>query len=720
MGSTSLCYYVEGMDCASCAQKIKNAVELLPGAQKVSVHFAAQSLVVNLDEQKTPRSRLERDLSSLGYTVRPHGTPAPAERPWYRTIKGINVINGGVLVVLAYAFHLLGLDKEHFGFLVATLFLLWPVLTQAWRRRQLDPFGMHTLVSVAGIGALIIHAYSEAAVVVWLFAVGELLETIAAGRARQGIQALANLVPKTAELIENNQTYTVPVEALTLGQEVQVRAGEAISTDGTIISGQSEVDESALTGESVPVFRKVGDLVYAGSINRNGVLLIRVDQVAAENTIAKMYQLVLEAEQNKSQTARFIDRFSQIYTPLVLGIALAITLVPLLFGGSFQVWFYKALTLLLIACPCALVLSVPAAITSGLSVGARRGLLIKGGAALETLAAVRTIAFDKTGTLTVGQLQVTDVIGSDASNFVAQNAATVLQLAASLEHTSQHPIAQAVVNYANSAQPEAIEFSPVGDCREVAGEGVYGTIAERVLRLVSPHHAQIQDPTVSALEAAGKTVVVLQEQQAQSDAYITLGYLALRDELRPEAADMVKHLRQQGIESHMLTGDNSRTAQALADILGIQVHAQLKPADKLKHIQQLRKNSNGKVAMIGDGINDAPALAEADIGISLKGASDIALETAQMALLKPNLNGIPAALALSKDVMQNIQQNIVLALGLKAIFLVATLLGWSNLWMAIVADTGATVLVTANALRLLAWKYQEYGIKDIEAKVSQT
>ena len=519
---------------------------------------------------------------------------------------------------------------------------------------------------------------------------------MAVGRARSGIQALARLTPSTARVLKKGKVFELPVESLKVGTLIQVQPGERIPADGVITEGQAGVDDSPVTGESMPLTKGAGDPVYAGSISTDGVLTVRVEKEARDNTIARMIHLVEQAEASKAPTARFIDRFSRVYTPfVVLVAALTATVPPLLFGADWSAWFYKGIALLLIGCPCALVLSVPAAITSGLSAGARRGLLIKGGAALEAMGSVRTVAFDKTGTLTAGHPQVTDL-----RPFGIETAA-LLRLAAAVEQGSGHPLARAIVD---RARTEGIAELPAAtEGAAVPGRGVRAVVEGQTVVVGSPRYAREQDALqdeaarqAAMLEEQGKTVVVLMRGRQ------TLGLIALRDEARPDARQGIADLKALGVTPIMLTGDNLRTGQAIAADLGLEVRAELLPADKLRLIGELK--ASGTVAMIGDGINDAPALAAADVGVAMGGATDVALETASAALLRAEVRGVAELVELSRATMNNIRMNVAFAIGLKLIFLVTTLLGITGLWPAILSDTGATALVTANALRLLGWK----------------
>ena len=698
-------YFVENMDCATCVRKVEGMVGGLPGATDIKASFSKQTLQLTLDETQTPRRTLEGNMKAMGYTPSPlvklgsdaasHAAPVQS-RPWYASAQGRLVVASGILLALAFVFSSTLPRFSVYGYVAATLLGTWPLLRKAVASARFgDPFSINMLVSLAAIGAVLIGQAAEGAVVVFFFAVGELLEGVAAGTARAGIQALAALAPKTALLLDGKATREVPADSLQVGNKVQVRPGARVPADGRILKGTSSLDDSPVTGESVPVLKTVGDQVFAGSINIDGVLSVEVERAAADNTIARIIHMVEEAEGSKAPTARFIDRFSRLYTPGVVAVsALVAVAPPLLLGGEWHTWLYKGISLLLIGCPCALVLSVPAAITSGVSAGARRGLLIKGGAALETLGSIKTVAFDKTGTLTTGKPSVTDIVGMGVER------TEVLRLAAAVESGSNHPLAQAITR---EARGHKLSVPEATDAQALPGKAVSAVVEGRALSVASPRHAAsltTLDATlrsqIDTFESQGRTTVLL------LDGAAVLGLIALRDEARPDARAAIAELRAMGIRAVMLTGDNVRTGQAIAADLGMDVQAELLPEDKLRFIADL--HAHGGVAMVGDGINDAPALAQSDVGIAMGGGTDVALETADAALLREQVSGVPELIALSRATMSNIRLNIAFALGLKAVFLITTLLGYTNLWMAILADTGATAIVTANALRLLGWK----------------
>ena len=708
-------YRVDGMDCAACATKIDTALRRVPGIADVAVSVTGGTMAVT-HSPDTDRAAIERKVSGLGYEItsvpdadRPaepaedhsghghshdHGPSDGVARAWWQTSKGRLTIASGLALAAAFGIEALWPQSGTWPFLAAMAVGLIPI---AWRAitaaRVGIPFSIEMLMSIAAVGAIIIGAGEEAATVVFLFLVGELLEGVAAGKARQSIQSLAALVPKTALVEEDGKTREVPASDLAVGNVIVVRPGDRISADGVIIDGESAIDESPVTGESVPVRKAVEANVFAGTVNGDGVLRIRVTAASADNTIARVVKLVEEAQESKAPTERFIDRFSRWYTPAVVVVAtLVATVPPLLFGGIWDVWIYRGLALLLIGCPCALVISVPAAIAASLSAGARRGLLMKGGVVLEAIGNVTAIALDKTGTLTEGKPKVTDIVS------VGLPAAEVLRLAAALEAGSSHPLALAILA---KAKAENVEFPTAEGSKAIGGKGVSGYVEGKELFLGSPQAATERQPLVAnqafqiaELNRSGMTASVLLVENTVA------GVVVMRDEPRPDAKAGLKMLTEAGIKTVMLTGDNQRTADTIGKQLGIDVRAELMPEEKQRIVGELQ-GQGYIVAKIGDGINDAPALAAADVGIAMGGGTDVALETADAAILHGRVGDIAAMIDLSKRTMRNVKQNIVVALGLKAVFLVTTVAGITGLWPAILADTGATVLVTLNALRLL-------------------
>ena len=712
------------MDCAACATKIRSAVERLPGVSDVSVAIMAEKLTLKLDADTTPRASVEATVTKLGYGIgspKPararnlvipsaapvaadhddhnspghiHNDPADRGKHWYQTSKGKLVIGTGLLLAIAWLIKMLASeDIARWAFIAACLIGVAPVAKRAFAALRAGmPFTIEALMSIAAIGALFINAAEEAALVVFLFAVGEVLEGVAANKARDSIRALANLIPKTAIIELNGTTQQIDAAALQIGQTVLVRPGDRIPADGEIADGTSGIDESPVTGESMPRTKGPGDPVFAGSINAEAVLRVTVTRAAEDNTIARIIKLVEEAETSRAPTERFIDRFSRIYMPAICAVALLVALVPPLgFGQDWGTWIYRALALLLIGCPCALVISVPAAIASALSAGAKRGLLMKGGAVIEATAKTKQVAFDKTGTLTLGRPIVTDIIplGGDVRQ--------ILAVAAGVETGSSHPLAEAILRRAEANKIAAL---PSSDAKAIIGKGVIATVADAPAWVASPSYAADQ----GALDAAGTARAMELEKQGKTVVVVfrakqPLGLIAMRDEPRPDAIEGIRQLTALGVTSIMLTGDNARTAAAIAGSLGMDHRADLMPADKVTEIKKLA--SAGGVMMIGDGINDAPALAASNVGVAMGSGTDVALETADAALLRDRVTDVAAQIRLARATMGNIRQNVTVALGLKGVFLITSVLGITGLWIAILADTGATVLVTLNAMRLL-------------------
>ncbi|KAB0572214.1 heavy metal translocating P-type ATPase [Brucella pituitosa] len=700
-GANSFRFQVDGMDCASCAAKIDTAVRRVGGVQDVSVSVTNGTMTVNHDGSANP-DEIAAKVTGLGYkasaksaATRTSKSIAPAKpKRWWQSSKGQMMLACGGGLVVAYIVGHLYPPIALWAFTAAMLIGLIPIAKRAYSAAiNGTPFSIEMLMTIAAIGAVIIGATEEAAAVVFLFLVGELLEGVAAGKARASIQSLTALVPKTAFLESNGSTREVQAEDLNVGDIISVRPGDRMPADGEIISGESAVDEAPVTGESTPVGKDVGDSVFAGTINGDGLLRVKVTAAAQDNTIARVVRLVEEAQEAKAPTERFINRFSTYYTPgVVVVAALVAILPPLVAGAAWDEWIYKGLAILLIGCPCALVISTPAAIAASLSAGARRGLLLKGGAVLETIGKITTACFDKTGTLTEGKPQVTDVLSAGLSE------EDVLRLAASLDAGSSHPLALAIVG---AAEARGLKLSEVSTGKAHGGKGVSGTANGIELFLGSRKAANeisaIPDELAARIAACndeGKTVSVL-----VADGKIA-GAIAMRDEPRADAIAGLKTLKDAGIRTVMLTGDNRRTAEAIGKDLGIEVRAELLPEDKQRIVGEFR-NAGQVVAKVGDGINDAPALAAADVGIAMGGGTDVALETADAAVLHGRVGDVAAMVDLSQRTMRNIHQNITIALGLKAVFLVTTVLGITGLWPAILADTGATVLVTINALRLL-------------------
>jgi Cd2+/Zn2+-exporting ATPase len=682
---TRYTWKVSGMDCAACARKVENAVRQVSGVNQVQVLFATEKLVV--DAGADIRQNIENAVQKAGYTLRDEQAPEAA--PESRFKENLPLITLIVMMAISWGLEQFNHPFGQMAFIATTLVGLYPIARQALRLMKTGSyFAIETLMSVAAIGALFIGATAEAAMVLLLFLIGERLEGWAASRARKGVSALMALKPETAIRLRNGEREEVAINSLQPGDVIEVAAGGRLPADGKLVSGFASFDESALTGESIPVERATGDKVPAGATSVDRLVTLEVLSEPGASAIDRILKLIEEAEERRAPIERFIDRFSRIYTPAIMAIALLVTLIPpLLFAASWQEWIYKGLTLLLIGCPCALVISTPAAITSGLAAAARRGALIKGGAALEQLGRVTHVAFDKTGTLTVGKPRVTAI--HPASGI---SESELLALAAAVEQGATHPLAQAIVR---EAQTRELTIPAAQAQRALVGSGIEAQVnGEQILICAAGKQpAKAFAGQISELESAGQTVVLVLRNDA------VLGVLALQDTLRDDALTAINELHQLGVKGVILTGDNPRAAAAIAGELGLEFKAGLLPEDKVRVVTSL--NQQSPLAMVGDGINDAPAMKAATIGIAMGSGTDVALETADAALTHNRLRGLVQMIQLARATHANIRQNIAIALGLKGIFLITTILGITGLWLAVLADTGATVLVTANALRLL-------------------
>ncbi|WP_257296962.1 zinc/cadmium/mercury/lead-transporting ATPase [Endozoicomonas sp. YOMI1] len=699
-GSMQLSWIITGMDCPSCAAKIENAVKGLNGVTRARVTFATERLLAEVENRAGISDDILKTLQELGFSVKDDAASETAADSFLK--KYWRIMSLALFMLVAVLIQGTFPVAGNVLFYLATLWGLYPVATKAWQLAGSgSPFSIETLMSIAAIGALFLGETVEAAMVLLLFMIGEHMEAFAAGRARQGVQKLMALTPETAYQIDRDGHKTeVSAHTLKPGDIIEILPGSRLPVDGELLTPNVSFDESALTGESVPVEHNPGDSVMAGSLSVDRVARLRVISKPGESAVDRIIRLIEEAEERKAPVERFIDAFSRWYTPLMMFMAVLVAFIPpLVFAGPWVEWIYKALALLLIACPCALVISTPAAVTSALARASRNGALVKGGAALELLGSVTTVAFDKTGTLTEGKPAVTHIASFDRSTFNPEPnpEQEVLRLAAAVESGSTHPLAKAIVARADEIN---IRLPVAGEVEAKPGLGVQGQVEGKTVVIGSPRHLQ---DSIDLVAGAQQTLEQL-EEQGNTIAVVTVeghlvGFIALRDDPRTDAPNAIAALKAMGINSIMLTGDNPRAATAIASQLGIEYRAGLLPGDKSAEIESLRKQ--GRVAMIGDGINDAPALKTADIGIAMGSGADVALETADCALTHNRVAELADLIGLSRATMTVIRQNIFLAVGSKAVFLVTTLLGMTGLWAAVLADTGATALVTANALRLL-------------------
>ncbi|AVO39395.1 heavy metal translocating P-type ATPase [Pukyongiella litopenaei] len=701
-GQHTQMFRIDGMDCASCASTITSALAPLPGVANPDVSIAREILTMDLDQDRTPIDEIERIVGQLGFTATHVSdetpgarTPGAQDNPWWRKPRGLHLLASLALCAAGLALTRIAPAFEAHVFTAIALFAIFPIARRALAAARLGAvFTIQMLMTIAAIGAILIGEQLEALAVVVLFMIGELLEGLAAEKARSGIKALGRLLPRDARVDDDGTIRQIPADSLRIGQVVVARPGDRIAADGEIVDGISSVDESPVTGESVPVTKSAGDAVFAGTVNHDATLRIRVSRAPEDNTIARIIALVENAQDARAPTERFIERFSRIYMPVVLLIALAVVIVPPLTGlGTWETWIYRGLALLLIGCPCALVISVPAAIASSLSAGARHGILIKGGAVVENIARTGRVVFDKTGTLTEGRPVVTDIVAVDGDD------AALLALATAIERESSHPLANAITAAAETRGIAA----PAGDSVHIVpGKGMAGRVAGRAVFIGAPRfaadHAPLADDLsgrIGALEREGKTVAVVVADGAVA------GLIALRDEPRQDARAGLADLKAAGVSALMMTGDNARTASAIAGDLGIEAVAEMLPEEKAGRVRELARAET--VIMVGDGVNDAPALAEATVGVAIGSGTDVAMEAADAALMRNVIGDVARMIGLSRATMRNVRQNVVIALGLKAVFLVTTVTGLSGLWMAVLADTGATVLVTLNAMRLLGF-----------------
>ncbi|WP_294609599.1 zinc/cadmium/mercury/lead-transporting ATPase [uncultured Gilliamella sp.] len=699
---TTLIWKIQGMDCAHCAQKIANGIKTLPNITQTKITFATEKLVVSVSQSDQNMIQLiENKVVELGYKPIFESSPQHAHQHEHSHSFDkkafIPLIVSGSLIVISYIVLLINQNMGEYAFIATAIVGLIPIVKEALvLTRSGTPFAIESLMSISAIGALFIGAAEEATMVIFLFMIGEMLEGIATSKAKTGISSLVKLMPEETIMIVDGKRQRVASHDLKPDDIIEISSGGRLPADVILISEQASIDESALTGESIPVTYLRGDKIMAGSLVVDTTIQLKVISESGQNAVDRILQLIEDAEERKAPIERFIDKFSRYYTPSIALFALLVMVIPpLLMHAQWYTWIYRGLTLLLIGCPCALVISTPAVITSALSCAAKQGVLIKGGAALERIGAIKMMAFDKTGTLTEGKPQVTDIIYHDI------NQEQLLAIVAAIESGSHHPLAKAMVDYAKQNQ---ISFTEADNRKAIAGIGIQGDIAQQTFYIVSPNKAQTVSKAMSdadqqvihQLESAGKTVVVVVTKHK------LLGVIALQDVLRNDAVTAINELHQLGLQSIMLTGDNQRVAQAIAGQLGMDFRAELLPADKLIEIEKFSQSTS--IAMVGDGINDSPAMKAATVGIAMGSSSDVALETADVALTKNSLLSLPKLIRLTRFANRNIKQNITIALGIKVIFLVTSLLGVTGLWLAVLADSGTTAIVTANALRLLRVK----------------
>jgi Cd2+/Zn2+-exporting ATPase len=691
-------FTVTGMDCGECARRIDRAVGQMPGVERISTSFAGSRLSVDYDPGVQSRQAICARVRGLGYGVRHESDAAEPDASTRRKIAPVAAAVA-LLVAGALAAHFGPKSLATAAFAASILAGGWSVFRGAVASLRAGlTMDINVLMSIAVIGAAAIGQWEEGAAVLCLYAIGEWLEGYTVDRTRGSIRALLALAPPVSRVVEGRDERTVRSADVAVGATIRVRPGERIPLDGNVATGLSAVNQAAVTGESVPVEKRPGEPVFAGTLNGDGVLDIVVTRPESESTVARIVDLVRDAQDRKAPSERFVDRFSRYYTPAVIALSVAVAaLGPLVFHGTYREWFYRALVLLVASCPCALVISTPVAIVSALGSAARRGILIKGGAALEAVGRVDIVAFDKTGTLTEGFPTVVEVVPA-----TGVDADAMFSVAAALEAHSSHPLGDAV---RRRAAELGLKPPPVSDFITVPGMGIRGTVEGVAFWLgsvASVAAAQTPPPDLldatARLERAGRTVLILTSESGP------LGLVAVTDRPRAGASVAIQDLARFGIQRvALLTGDALRPATAVAISIGLDtdaVRAGLMPGEKQAAVRAL--GMEGRVAMVGDGVNDAPALAEATVGIAMGAiGSDAAMEAADIALMGDDLAHVRESILLGRRTMGIIRQNVAIALGLKLLFVAAVLAGWATLWMAVVADTGASVLVTLNAMRLM-------------------
>ncbi|BDI20828.1 cadmium transporter (plasmid) [Nostoc cf. commune SO-36] len=743
---------IGGMDCGSCAKTIEVGVQKIIGVQEASVSFASERLHISYDPQLVNEKAICDRIQDLGYTVEEgveassyssyhhdhdhshdhnyeHSQPINKSKQkqksdltswrfWIENRRGQSVILAGIGLVLGlltqYFVLPIWIARAFYG--IGIVIAGYPIARAGLFELRLRRADMNLLMTISVIGAVILGDWFEAGLVVFLFSLGTTLQVFTFGRTRNAIRSLMDLTPPTATVKRRNQEFTVPVESIELGEVLTIRPGQRVALDGVVVSGNSAIDQSPITGESIPEDKAVGDTVFAGTLNQTGFLEVKVTHTSSDTTVAKIINLVEQAQESRAPSQQWVDKFAQVYTPIVILAAIAIALIPpLAFAQPFNVWLYRALVMLVIACPCALVISTPVSIVSAIGAATRKGVLFKGGNALETAGHLTTLAFDKTGTITQGLPVVQKVynLGTISANMV-------LQIAASLEQQSEHPLSKAIVA---KAHDQGMELETPINFMALPGKGIQANFSEQRVayfpgvvatansegnllyfvgnkRLFLDQGIRLSDKAESLLaeiEQLGQIAVLVGTNEG------LLGAIALSDGIRLEATEAMRQLKRVGLKRLvMLTGDRTAVALQIAQQVGItEYRAEMLPEDKLQEIQLLRRT--GVVGMVGDGINDAPALAAADISFAV-GGIDIALETADVVIVGSDLRRLAYAVELSRRTVSVIQQNVVFSLVTKALFLLLGTFGFVGLAVAVLADTGTSLLVTANGMRLFKTK----------------
>ncbi|KZK52541.1 Cadmium-transporting ATPase [Lactococcus cremoris] len=700
---TEKTYRIEGLSCTNCAGKFEKNVKQLPGVTSATVNFGASKISV---EGQTTIEELEEAGAFENLIIRDDQENDEQVRSKESFIKRNIALIISLGFILVAVISQLSLGEDHL--LTKALYILaiiiggFDLFKEGFSDLIKLDFSMESLMTIAIIGAAFIGEWAEGSIVVILFAISEALERFSMDKARQSIRSLMDIAPKEALIRRNNVEQLVSVDKIDIDDIMIIKPGQKIAMDGLVINGHSSVNQAAITGESVPVEKQLDDEVFAGTLNEEGILEVKVTKKVTDTTIAKIIHLVEEAQGERAPAQAFVDKFAKYYTPFIIIMALLIVVVPpLFFGGDWNKWLYQGLSILVVGCPCSLVISTPVSIVSAIGNAAKNGVLVKGGVYLEEIGHLRAIAFDKTGTLTKGKPVVTDFIATSSETDI-----NYLSIISSLESLSQHPLASAILNEADKTNVDYKSIQ-IEDFQSITGKGLTG-IHQNI-------RYYIGSPKLFSASVIEETAVKVQYRQFQEQGKTAmyfgtdeqiLGVIAVADEVRDSSAAVISELHKLSIEhTIMLTGDNTKTAESIGKQLGVtEIKGDLMPQEKLDSIKALRTTYN-KVAMVGDGINDAPALAASTVGIAMGGAgTDTALETADVALMGDDLQKLPFIVRLSRQTLKVIKQNITFSLGIKLLALLLVIPGWLTLWIAIVADMGATLLVTLNGLRLMKVK----------------
>ncbi|MBO0488541.1 heavy metal translocating P-type ATPase [Vagococcus fluvialis] len=701
--TSSKTYRVEGLSCTNCAAKFEKNVKSIEGVTDAKVNFGAGKIKV---EGTSSIQEIKSAGAFENLIIQDEGNQEPEEVQKESFLKrNWTLVISVILIAIAFYFRSTAGENDIITkslFISAIVIGGFSLFTEGIKDLLKLNFSMEVLMTVAIIGASIIGEWAEGSIVVILFAVSEALERFSMDKARQSIRSLMDIAPKEALIRRGNKEKMINVSDIQIGDIMIIKPGQKIAMDGVVIKGHSAVNQAAITGESVPVEKQINDEIFAGTLNEEGILEVEVTKHVNDTTIAKIIHLVEEAQGERAPAQAFVDKFAKYYTPSIMAIsALIIIIPPLLFGGDWNTWLYQGLSLLVVGCPCSLVISTPVSIVSAIGNSAKNGVLVKGGIYLEEIGGLKAIAFDKTGTLTKGTPSVTDFIVSDIKQ---EN--QYLSIISALELLSQHPLASAIIKEADKKESN-YQMIDILNFKSVTGKGIKGDYQGTTYFVGSPKlfdSELIKQASImknyEKLQEQGKTVMIFGTEQN------ILAIIAVADELRESSSEVIAKLHQLGIEhTIMLTGDNIRTAKSIGEQVGVtDIKGDLMPQDKLDYIKEL-KEKYGKVAMVGDGVNDAPALASATVGIAMGGAgTDTALETADVALMGDDLQKLPFIVNLSRKTLKIIKQNITFSLSIKFLALLLIIPGWLSLWIAIVADMGATLLVTLNGLRLMKQK----------------